>query len=60
MYLWMSIWTALLLTSGLAFLVVLVYVVSGVKAELKATLDDLRADVNESQAHEEILDRPIE
>lgn len=60
MYLWMSIWTLLLLISGLAFLVVLVYVVSGVKAELKETLDDLRMDVNESQAHEEILDQPIE
>lgn len=60
MYLWMTIWTVLLLISGLAFLVVLVYVSFGVKAELKETLDDLKADVTETEAHEEILDRPIE
>ncbi|GEM_PF-1138457 len=60
MYVWMTIWTLLLLTSGLAFLVVLVYVSYGVKAELRETLNDLKADVDESRAHEEILDRPIE
>lgn len=60
MYVWMTIWTILLLTSGLAFLVVLVYVSFGVKAELQETLNDLKADVDESRAHEEILDRPIE
>lgn len=60
MYVWMTIWTILLLTSGLAFLVVLVYVSFGVKAELHETLNDLKADVDESRAHEEILDRPIE
>ena len=60
MYVWMTIWTILLLTSGLAFLVVLVYVSFGVKAELVETLNDLKADVDESRAHEEILDRPIE
>ncbi|WP_339730886.1 hypothetical protein [uncultured Gimesia sp.] len=60
MYVWMTIWTILLLTSGLAFLVVLVYVSFGVKAELRDTLNDLKADVDESRAHEEILDRPIE
>lgn len=60
MYIWMTIWTLLLLTSGLAFLVVLVYVSIGVKAELHETLNDLKADVDESRAHEEILDRPIE
>lgn len=56
----MTIWTILLITSGLAFLVVLAYVAYGVKSELIETLDDLKADVNESQAHEEILDQPIE
>jgi len=60
MYAWMTIWTILLITSGLAFLVVLAYVAYGVKSELIETLDDLKADVNESQAHEEILDQPIE
>lgn len=60
MYVWMTIWTILLLTSGFAFLVVLVYVSFGVKAELRETLNDLKADVDESRAHEEILDRPIE
>ncbi len=60
MYAWMTIWTILLITSGLAFLVVLGYVVFGVKAELIETLNDLKADVDESQAHEEILDRPVE
>lgn len=60
MYVWMTIWTILLITSGLAFLVVLGYVVYGVKAELIETLNDLKADVDESQAHEEILDRPVE
>lgn len=60
MYVWMTIWTILLLTSGLAFLVVLVYVLFGVKAELHETLNDLKADVDESRAHEDILDRPIE
>ncbi|QDT40139.1 hypothetical protein Pan241w_01920 [Gimesia alba] len=60
MYVWMTIWTILLLTSGLAFLVVLVYVSFGVKTELQETLNDLKADVDESRAHEEILDRPIE
>ncbi|QDT88562.1 hypothetical protein [Gimesia algae] len=60
MYMWMTIWTLLLLISGVAFLVVLVFVSVGVKAELRDTLNDLKADVNESQAHEEILDRPVE
>ncbi|QDV48171.1 hypothetical protein [Gimesia fumaroli] len=60
MYVWMTIWTILLLTSGLAFLVVLIYVSFGVKTELHETLNDLKADVDESRAHEEILDRPIE
>ncbi|WP_298866811.1 hypothetical protein [uncultured Gimesia sp.] len=56
----MTIWTILLITSGLAFLVLLGYVVYGVKAELIETLDDLKADVDESVAHEEILDQPME
>ncbi|WP_417390567.1 hypothetical protein [Gimesia sp.] len=56
----MTIWTLLLLISGVAFLVVLAFVSFGVKAELRDTLNDLKADVNESQAHEEILDRPME
>ena len=60
MYAWMTIWILLLITSGLAFLVVIAYVAYGVKAELIETLDDLKADVDESQAHEEILDQPIE
>ncbi|WP_417380065.1 hypothetical protein [Gimesia sp.] len=60
MYTWMTIWTLLLLISGVAFLVVLAYVSYGVKAELRDTLNDLKADVKESQAHEEILDRPVE
>lgn len=60
MYVWMTIWIALLVISGLAFLVVLGYVVFGVKAELIETLNDLKSDVDESQAHAEILDRPIE
>ncbi len=60
MYMWMTIWTLLLLISGVAFLVVLAFVSFGVKAELRDTLNDLKADVNESQAHEEILDRPME
>ncbi|WP_291176376.1 hypothetical protein [Gimesia sp.] len=60
MYIWMTIWTLLLLISGVAFLVVLAFVSFGVKAELRDTLNDLKADVNESQAHEEILDRPME
>ncbi|QDT76771.1 hypothetical protein GmarT_01850 [Gimesia maris] len=60
MYIWMTIWTLLLLISGVAFLVVLTFVSFGVKAELRDTLNDLKADVNESQAHEEILDRPVE
>lgn len=60
MYVWMTIWTLLLVTSGLAFLVVLAYVAYGVKSELIETLNDLKMDVDESQAHEEILDRPIE
>jgi len=59
MTIWMTIWTILLITSGLAFLVVLAYVAFGVKAELIETLNDLKADVNESQADEDILDRPI-
>tara|TARA_R110002095_G_scaffold181107_4_gene158441 strand:- start:450 stop:632 length:183 start_codon:yes stop_codon:yes gene_type:complete len=60
MYVWMTIWTILLLTSALAFLVVLVYVSTGVKAELQETLNDLKGDVDESRNHEEILNRPIE
>jgi len=60
MYFWMIIWTTLLLISGLAFLIVLFYVSTGVKAELKETLNDLKADVDESKAHEEILDRPVD
>lgn len=60
MYVWMTIWTLLLVTSGLAFLVVLAYVAYGVKSELIETLNDLKMDVDESQAHEGILDRPIE
>ncbi|MFH1302459.1 MAG: hypothetical protein ABIK07_15465 [Planctomycetota bacterium] len=56
----MTIWTILLLTSGLAFLVVLIYVSYGVKAELRETLNDLKADVEESRNHEEILNRPEE
>jgi hypothetical protein len=60
MYVWMTIWTILLLTSGLAFLVVLIYVSYGVKAELRETLNDLKADVEESRNHEEILNRPEE
>ncbi len=50
----------MLIASGLAFLVVLAYVAFGVKAELIETLNDLKADVDESVAHEEILDQPIE
>lgn len=60
MYAWMTIWTLLLIISGLAFLVVLGYVAYGVKSELIETLNDLKEDVADSQAHEEILDRPIE
>tara|TARA_R110002111_G_scaffold262851_1_gene341780 strand:- start:25448 stop:25630 length:183 start_codon:yes stop_codon:yes gene_type:complete len=60
MYVWMTIWTILLLISALAFLVVLIYVSYGVKAELRETLNDLKGDVDESRAHEEILNRPIE
>ncbi|MCH9653494.1 MAG: hypothetical protein K0U86_11270 [Planctomycetes bacterium] len=60
MYAWMTIWTIMLIASGLAFLVVLAYVAFGVKAELIETLNDLKADVDESVAHEEILDQPIE
>ena len=56
----MTIWTIMLIASGLAFLVVLAYVAFGVKAELIETLNDLKADVDESVAHEEILDQPIE
>lgn len=59
MTIWMTIWTILLITSGLAFLVVLAYVAFGVKTELIETLNDLKDDVDESQAHEEILDRPM-
>lgn len=59
MTIWMTIWTILLITSGLAFLVVLAYVAFGVKTELIETLNDLKGDVDESQAHEEILDRPM-
>ncbi len=60
MYFWMTIWILLLLISGLAFLAVLAFVSFGVKAELRDTLNDLKADVNESEAHQEILDRPVE
>ncbi len=60
MSMWMTIWTVLLITSGVAFLVVLAYVAFGVKAELIETLNDLKMDVDESLAHEEILDKPVD
>jgi hypothetical protein len=56
---WMILWGSILVISGIGFLVLLVVVSKGAIQELKLTLDELRADTQESAEHPEILDEAI-
>jgi hypothetical protein len=56
---WMTLWTALLAVSGVAFVLMLVIVAGGAIGELRETLRELRADTEDAAAHPETLDEAV-
>lgn len=57
---WMTLWTVLLIGAIAGFAGLLLSVGGGAIRELKETLNELRRDTQEADAHPEELDRAVE
>ena len=55
----MTLWTIVLLGSGVSFVAMLIFISGGALRELRMTLDELREDTRESAEHPEILEEAI-
>lgn len=56
---WMTVWTILLIFSGVTFVGLLVIVGGGAIRELRQSLDELREDARQAAEHPETLDQAI-
>ena len=58
MFIWMTLWTTLLIVSVATFCLLLLIVGAGAPGELRESLSELRQDTQQSLEHPEILDEP--